>query len=235
MPGNWRLEVTDNQLSCWFPGIGLYFLTIQKTLFSSIPTWETAVAKLERIPLKRLNIFLKHPKSKEHQQDPLGQRPSCVSGARISRAGAWGRRMGWIWSGLMCSGKLLSLNHRSLALSSAVSVWGLTDIVLFRCRDYFCSPSIHVLFALVSFSLDMIIKVKVENQHDFRDIASIVAMAKTYATTEPFIDSKYDIRIQKIGSNYKAYMWVHGCARARWGGDSAMDIIESVSALGRSR
>ena len=49
-------------------------------------------------------------------------------------------------------------------------------------------------------------KTRAGSAQEVQDVASLVGSCGAYCTAEPFVDSKYDLHLQKIGPSYKAYM-----------------------------
>uniref|UniRef100_A0A6B2L819 ATP-grasp domain-containing protein n=1 Tax=Arcella intermedia TaxID=1963864 RepID=A0A6B2L819_9EUKA len=77
-------------------------------------------------------------------------------------------------------------------------------------------------------------KMKCDTSRQFADFKSVVALHGDYVTAEPFIDWDYDMRIQKIGPNYRAFRRVSSNWKGNVGNESFvedMDLTEDYKQM----
>lgn len=68
-------------------------------------------------------------------------------------------------------------------------------------------------------------KAKVCDHHRLADLTSIIALHGDHCSVESFVDSDYEIRIQKIGSHYRAYKRY---TLGEWKGNVGSSVLEDV-------
>ncbi|KAK2584475.1 hypothetical protein KPH14_006850 [Odynerus spinipes] len=76
-------------------------------------------------------------------------------------------------------------------------------------------------------------KARAETNQDFLDLASLAALANTYCTSEPYVDTKFDVHVQKIGNNYKAFL--RKSITGNWKSNTGSAMLEQVPVSERHR
>jgi cytochrome c oxidase assembly protein subunit 17 len=70
-------------------------------------------------------------------------------------------------------------------------------------------------------------KAKVSEMDQWKDSLSLLAMTTEYFVTEPFINWKKDVRVQKIGKNYRAIERVKMSDQSPWKANEGIGISEN--------
>eukprot|EP00111_Clytia_hemisphaerica_P004942 TCONS_00014199-protein len=70
-------------------------------------------------------------------------------------------------------------------------------------------------------------KVCVASPRGFQDVASLVSLTNTYATSESFLEGKFDLRIYKFGQRYKVYKRKSLCDA--WKTNTGTSTVEEIA------